>query len=263
MKNNFGHTLPYSDIHTHIGQFKQTYYDYHNVFSALRNNGICRTTFAYLTPLFTETSAAIEFYKAMTEETIEAVAFAKKIGLKVNPLYWIDPMVLFGGITLESILNDLDYKGLVVHPFLNDWNPSDEKRANLLTQIFEFAEKKNYEIYFHTGCSERDNPLNFEKWFVEYPQVKVHLAHCKDPEPIIKLFSKCKNLVGDTAFCPQDSYEAICKAGFKDRMFFGTDFPISHWYQHCGEENFPADEQVLTESYRKTLKEYEEILSMK
>ena len=46
-------------------------------------------------------------------------------------------------------------------------------------------------------------------------------------------------------------------------MFFGTDFPISHWYQHYGEENFPADEQVLTESYRKTLKEYEEILSMK
>ena len=263
MKNNFGHTLPYSDIHTHIGQFKQTYYDYHNVFSALRNNGICRTTFAYLTPLFTETSAAIEFYNAMTQETKAALDFAKKIDLKVNPLYWIDPMVLFGGITLESILNDLDYKGLVVHPFLNDWNPSDEKRANLLTQIFEFAEKKNYEIYFHTGCSERDNPLNFEKWFLEYPQVKVHLAHCKDPEPIIKLFSKCKNLVGDTAFCPQDSYEAICKAGFKDRMFFGTDFPISHWYQHCGEENFPADEQVLTESYRKTLKEYEEILSMK
>ena len=160
-------------------------------------------------------------------------------------------------------MNDLDYKGLVVHPFLNDWNTADKKRADLLTKVFEFAKENNYELYFHTGFSPTDNPLNFEKWFVEYPQVKVHLAHCKNPEPIIELFSKCENLVGDTAFCPQDSYEAICKAGFKDRMFFGTDFPISHWYQHCGEENFPADEQVLTESYRKTLKEYEEILSMK
>ena len=169
------------DIHTHIGQFYQTKYDFHNIFMALKNNGITETTFAYLTPLFTESNPAIDFYNAMTQETKAALDFAKKIDLKVNPLYWIDPMVLFGGITLESIMNDLDYKGLVVHPFLNDWNPADEKRSNLLTQIFEFAEKKNNEIYFHTGCSPTDNPLNFEKWFVEYPQVKVHLAHCNDP----------------------------------------------------------------------------------
>ena len=116
-----------------------------------------------------------------------------------------------------------------------------------------FAEKENYEIYFHTGCSEKDNPLLFEKWFHDFPKVKVHLAHCKDPEPIIKLFSKYKNLVGDTAFCPQDSYEAICKAGFKDRMFFGTDFPISHWYEHYGEKDFPTDEKSLTESYKNTI----------
>ena len=90
-----------------------------------------------------------------------------------------------------------------------------------------------------------------------FPEVKVHLAHCKDPEPIIQLFSKYKNLVGDTAFCPQDSYEAICKAGFKDRMFFGTDFPISHWYEHHGEKDFPTDEKNLTESYKKTLNEYQ------
>lgn len=224
---------------------------------ALKNNGITETTFAYLTPLFTESKPAIDFYNAMTQETKAALDFAKKIDLKVNPLYWIDPMVLFGGITLESILNDLDYKGLVVHPFLNDWNPADKKRADILTKVFEFAEKKNYEIYFHTGCSERDNPLLFEKWFAAFPEVKVHLAHCKDPEPIIQLFSKYKNLVGDTAFCPQDSYEAICKAGFKDRMFFGTDFPISHWYKHHGEKDFPTDEKSLTESYKKTINEYQ------
>lgn len=184
------------DIHTHIGQFYQTKYDFHNIFKALKKNGVDETTFAYLTPLFIESAPAIDFYKAMTEETKEALSFAEEIGLKVNPLYWIDPMVLFGGITLESILKDLDYIGLVVHPFLNDWNPADEKHSNLLTQVFQIAKQNNYDIYFHTGCSPTDNPLNFEKWFVEYPEVKVHLAHCKDPKPIIHLFSKCKNLVG-------------------------------------------------------------------
>ena len=249
------------DIHTHIGQFYQTKYDFHNIFKALKNNGVDETTFAYLTPLFIESALAIDFYKTMTEETKEALSFGEEIGLKVNPLYWIDPMVLFGGFTLESILKDLDYKGLVVHPFLNDWNPADEKRSNLLTQVFQFAKQNNYDIYFHTGCSPTDNPLNFEKWFIEFPEVKVHLAHCKDPKPIIHLFSKCKNLVGDTAFCPEDSYKAICKAGFKNRMFFGTDFPISHWYQDCETENKSVDESSLTSSYRTTLKEYSFILS--
>lgn len=243
------------DIHTHIGKFYNTYYDYHDIFKALKNNGITEATFAYLTPLFTESSPAIEFYRTMTEETKKALQFAKEIGLKVNPLYWIDPMVLFGGITLESIVGDLEYKGLVVHPFLNDWNTADKKRAELLTLVFEFAKEKGFEIYFHTGCSPTDNPLLFEKWFEAFPEVKVHLAHCKDPRPIIQLFSKYKNVVGDTAFCPQDSYEEICDAGFKDRMFFGTDFPITHWYQINGEENARIDEQTLTESYAATLKE--------
>ena len=248
------------DIHTHIGQFYNTYYDFHSVFTALKNNGITETTFAYLTPLFTESNPAIDFYNAMTQETKDALEFAKKIGLKVNPLYWIDPMVLFGGIKLDSIMKDLDYKGLVVHPFLNDWNPADEKKSNLLTQVFEFANSNGYEIYFHTGCSEKDNPLQFEKWFHDFPEVKVHLAHCKDPEPIIQLFSKYENLVGDTAFCPEDSYKAICDAGFKDRMFFGTDFPISHWYQHLNEKDFSIDEIALTESYGRTLKMYNEFI---
>ncbi|MDD7697918.1 MAG: hypothetical protein PUJ61_00965, partial [Spirochaetia bacterium] len=57
------------DIHTHIGQFYQTKYDFHNIFMALKNNGITETTFAYLTPLFTDSAPAIEFYNAMTQET--------------------------------------------------------------------------------------------------------------------------------------------------------------------------------------------------
>lgn len=43
-------------------------------------------------------------------------------------------------------------------------------------------------------------------------------------------------------------------------MFFGTDFPITHWYQHHGEKDFPVDEKSLTESYEKTKKEYKNYL---
>ena len=82
------------------------------------------------------------------------------------------------------------------------------------------------------------------------------VAHCKDSAPIIELFSKYKNLYGDTAFCPKDSFDAICKAGFEDRMFYGTDFPVTHWYEHCGEKKISADLNSLTESYARTLKSF-------
>ena len=105
-KNNFICT----DIHTHIGQFEQTYYDYHDVFSALKNNGIVSTTFAYLTPLFTKSEPAIEFYKAVTEELKDALKYANQIGLEVNALYWIDPVVISGGISIESIMKEFNYQ---------------------------------------------------------------------------------------------------------------------------------------------------------
>ena len=35
------------------------------------------------------------------------------------------------------------------------------------------------------------------------------------------------------------------------------DFPISHWYEYHEEKVFPTDEKNLTESYKKTLNEYQ------
>ena len=35
------------------------------------------------------------------------------------------------------------------------------------------------------------------------------------------------------------------------------DFPISHWYEHHGEKDFPTDEKNLTKSYKKTLNKYQ------
>ncbi|MBQ2354940.1 MAG: amidohydrolase family protein, partial [Treponema sp.] len=119
----------------------------------------------------------------------------------------------------------------------------------LLTLIFEFAQKYKLPLFIHTGLSEADEPLQFEKWFCKFPDVKTHLAHCKDPDATISLFSKHPNLLGDTAFCPHDSYSKICKAGFKDRMLFGTDFPITHWYEQ--NKNADYDFNSLNKNYQR------------
>ncbi len=234
------------DWHVHIGPYFDEYYDFHDVFQILKNNGVTEAVVAYLTPKFDDEKNAIDFYHAVAEELKEARLFAQAIGLKVDFLYWADPLVL-KSIPLEDVFSEFDYQGIAVHPLLHAWTKA---YPNLLIHIFRFAQKNSLPIFIHTGVSEADEPIQFEKWFCDFQDVEVHLAHCKDSKPIIQLFSKYKKLFGDTAFCPKDSYDEICKAGFKERMFFGSDFPITHWYKHKNK-----DFVLLHQNYRSLLLE--------
>lgn len=201
-------------------------------------------TCAYLTPKFDTEKAAVQFYDTVLEEVKAANMFANELDLQVHFLAWLDPLVIKSGITPEKITNDFDYAGFALHPVLHDWTGSE---AALRDDVFHFCKNNAFPIFIHTGVSSNDNPLN--------PEVHVRLAHCKEPDPLITLFSKYKNLTGDTAFCPRDSYAAICKAGFQDRMYFGSDFPITHWYEKMHNTPETVSEAELTAHYKKLLEE--------
>lgn len=262
-----------TDYHVHIGQFKNAYYYADRVFSVLKKNGVDEAYFSSTTNcVFCKESAderfseherknapsASSLYEAIREEVKNALLSAKEIGIKAHALYWVVPDFHLAdlGITVKKVMEDIPYDGFKIHPFSQKWNFKDERILELAEEIFEYAEKYKKRILIHTGVSESDEPHQFEKWFSDFPNVKVCLAHCKDSAPIIELFSKYKNLYGDTAFCPKDSFDAICKAGFEDRMFYGTDFPVTHWYEHCGEKKISDDLNSLTESYARTLKSF-------
>ena len=238
-----------TDYHTHIGQYYDSYYDFRDVFKVLKDNGIDENICAYFTPKFDKKEDSIAFCHAVEEELFEAGKFAGRIGLKTRFLYWADPLVL-EELPLETIFSKFSYFGIAMHPFLHNWTT---QYSNLVTEIFLFSDKHELPIFIHTGASALDQPMQFEQWFADFPNVQVHLAHCKEAEIIIKLFSKYKNIFGDTAFCPTDSYNKICEAGFKNRMLFGSDFPITHWYEQKGNPNFTQNS--LHESYKQTLQE--------
>ncbi len=240
------------DHHTHIGHFYQTNYQHKSVLTALKKCNVSEITCAYLTPKFDTGKDAVQFYDTVPEEVKAANMFARKINVLVHFLAWLDPLVIKSGITPEKITNDFDYAGFALHPVLHDWTGSE---AALRDDVFHFCKNDSFPIFIHTGVSSNDNPLNFEPWFQKFPEVPVRLAHCKEPDPLITLFSKYKNLTGDTAFCPRDSYAAICKAGLQDRMYFGSDFPITHWYEKMHNTPETVSEAELTVHYKKLLEE--------
>lgn len=240
-----------TDSHVHIGQYYNNYYDFRDVFKVIKNNGINEIICAYFLPRFLEKEPAIEFYEAVVEELIEAEVFSQRIGLNVRFLYWCDPFVI-KEITLKKIFKKFHYYGIALHPKLHNW--TGELQDQLLN-IFEFCNEKKIPIYIHTGIEKIDEPMQFEPYISKFPKVEIHLAHCKDYSSIIKLFKKYPNLLGDTAFCPKQAYEEICKNGFKNRMLFGTDFPLTHWF-HKGEclDNEINFENLQTE-YQLAIKE--------
>ncbi|MBQ2528885.1 MAG: hypothetical protein II547_01390, partial [Treponema sp.] len=92
------------DWHVHIGQYFEAYYDFHDVFQVLKNNGIEEAVVAYLTPRFDDEKYALDFFHAVVDELKEANHFAQDIGLKTDFLHWADPLVL-KSIPLEKIFS--------------------------------------------------------------------------------------------------------------------------------------------------------------
>ncbi len=225
------------DAHVHIGQWKQKYFTAKNVFSTLIDSGKIGCNFMSTTsckPLhFENHKEIIDLYKKVKEEILNAIKTTLSINSNkhvfyANPYYWVVPLFHKNGITFEQVFDEVpEYKGLKIHPKAHNWNPEIKERENLLTKVFEFAQKKKLPIIFHTGSSESDDPILFEKWFKNYPTVKVTLAHCKNLKSIINLFDKYPQLNGDISFIPKENFDYLISNGYCDRLIYGSDFPIN------------------------------------
>lgn len=237
-----------TDWHVHFGQYNDnSCYSFLDVVESLKSNGVEDCWMAYLTPKFESLDPAKQSFFDIQNKIRECHQIP--VGITVHFLCWIDPLLVRSRfVSVEQYYSSNDYKGIAIHPF-HDWD--DET----LKQVFHFADRNSIPVFIHTGCSPNDNPMRFEFLFAAFPQVEVHLAHCKDATSIVYLFSKYQHLFGDVAFCPKDSYFSICDSGFKDRILFGTDFPITHWYQHFEEEHKSNSVEELAESYKQTLEE--------
>ena len=218
-----------ADYHVHCGQYYETYYQPSTIIKSLYKNGIKEAWISSTTSCIEWTNLEEKEYllKHIEEEITEAVFTAKKLGIELTPLYWVIPKRHFEGDKITMIMDNSLYKGFKIHPRIGDWNIANQ----LFEEICHYASNHNLPILIHTGTDNIDSPKRFETYFSKYKTVKFILAHCKDTKNIIKIFSNFNNVCGDTAFCPKESYEEIKLAGFKDRIQFGTDFPITHWFE--------------------------------
>lgn len=248
-----------TDHHLHIGQFNEVYYDPLEVFNVIESvSSLTGITEGH----YSSTSSCrddVELSK-IEEETKYAERFTSDV-LKIRPYLWFVPKYAEESISVKSALESFDYCGIKLHPFAQKWIFDNKKHRKALDDLFEIASIKqnDFSILIHCGFGKECRPSRFEEFFRNYPDANVILAHSNPACETLEMLKKYKNVKCDIACTKSDNIQIVLSSGFKDKVLFGTDFPITHWYEHYGEQNFPADEKSLTESYGRTLAQYKKI----
>ena len=251
----------YQDYHIHIGQYNNLYYYPLMILKILYKNGIKDVWVSSTTSCIKRNNNEEKqnLIHIIENEIKDVVDFGYKHKMNIVPLYWVLPQRYLDGESIKSIMDNSLYKGFKIHTYSEEWNEDNSYVDSLLNDVFDYANEHSLPVLIHTGEDSHVHPKRFEKYFSKYPSVKFVLAHCKKSEPIIDLFTKYKNVYGDIAFCPIESYKNISVAGFKNRMQIGSDFPITDWIKK-GCQKKDVTEFRLNKNYKKTLKEIRKLL---
>lgn len=247
-----------TDWHVHTGQWHEIYYEPRDVIRSLK---VCGTDEIYFSSTTSERyckeSLAVqgnadlkkslptvrELYEFIRNEITVALDSAKEVGLKANPLYWVIPEVHFAkAATIKEAMSDLPYEGFKIHPRGNVWDLSDAKTAALVEEVFSYAEKRGKMILIH--CDEDFLPTFFEPLIASHPKAIAQLAHCRPLKDTLYMLRTYPNVVCDTAFVDDETKKKIEEVGFTDRIRYGTDFPITHYFCVKPKSN-PTEENLV------------------
>jgi len=228
----------HKDSHVHIGWFKKKFYGFESVFEAILACGKINEI------VYSSTSSCVEDIKYdLVVKEIEVAQ--KKYSSVATPLFWFIPDYINQSIKIDVAMGELNYGGFKLHSWGNKWDfEKDTKQAEVLREIFSYADKKKLQILIHTGENGVDRPNRFERFFGEHKNAKIILAHCRPANETIEMMEKYENVFCDTSFAPYDSVEQVKNAGFGKRVIFGTDFPITHFY-YGAKKGISLEEQYV------------------
>lgn len=224
-----------TDYHVHIGQFNETYYEPSQIVEIALEQGVDN--------IWLSSTTACDHRVEYKEIAAEIESVCCEFGESVSPYLWYCPY--YGGkdLSVEKLMDDLPYKGIKIHPRAHSWDFSDTTILKTTHSIFSYVEDENVPILIHTGYDKLDEANKFSKFFRLYPQAKVILAHCRPIDQTLDFIDKYENVYCDTAFTDRKSRKEIRDCGYENKLLFGTDFPITHYFAKQSGINLTLEEQ--------------------
>jgi uncharacterized protein len=242
-----------TDNHVHFGQHEDVYYDPFEIMDIVMSAGMEAMSFS-------TTSSCIEnvLYTEIEKEITSFLSCISYSTETIQPFFWFIPDYINQKITIENALNFIPYKGIKIHPFVHNWNFDDSRHMETLHNLFDYADRHCLPVLIHTGHSKVDRADRFERFIKEYSKAKFILAHCRPLNKTIKMLSKYDNAYCDTAFVSEDEITKIFSAGFSYKVFLGSDFPITHFFNTKYPQPGMNPEISLREKYAEDISGWKE-----
>jgi predicted TIM-barrel fold metal-dependent hydrolase len=250
---------PFEDVHVHIGQYEDAYYEAEEVFDAVFSRP------EVISILYSSTTSCKEgVVYSEVEDEMDCAALCHPKDKSCSPLLWYKPEYIAQGVNpLKELENAKGrYGGIKLHPFADNWDfEHNHHHRDVLHCIFGSAGYAFDHIIIHTGESGRDSPGRFLPFFNDYPRAPVILAHGRPADITIKLLRRFEMVCCDTAFMSEESVRTICEAGLSASIYMGSDFPITHYFAKHGP--YGENPVLLAEQYARNvaqMKKYQTII---
>jgi len=244
-----------TDNHIHIGQFEDIYYDGLEVVETVMSCGMDGLAFSSTTSCVDDVR-----YLDVEREIQNFLKQARYDSEIVRPFFWYIPDYIDQGINIQSAFNAVPYKGIKIHPYINHWDFEEKRHMEILHNLFDYAARNSLPVLIHTGHSGIDSADRFERFFKEYKKVQCILAHCRPLDITVKMLKEYNNIFCDTAFVSKEDILHIINSGYREKIIFGTDFPITHYFKTKYPREGENSAITLIEQYKEDIFVFDEIL---
>lgn len=196
------------DIHTHVGKNQHVFATLEQLQAEMNKNKV-------------NLSACFVLGDEVKQDSL---TLAKKCGKFIFPFFRFDPK----NTTFEELEKCLPlFKGVKLHPRLEDFDPLDERFA----KMFEIIEKHKIPILIHTRKENNDNsdPDRLLTLVEKYKGINFIFGHFANAvESVIEKMKELPNLFLETSIVssPKIIEMAVKKCG-SEKILFGSDFPYS------------------------------------
>ena len=207
-----------TDHHTHIGQFYDLYTSPSELMREMDAVGV--EHFAS-----SSTSICEGDYGKVLAEMSEMLNIA---GNRVMPVLWVLPQMLSDGGLYRFLDSNIPWRMLKIHPQLHPLSWQCGSRN--LQKVIQLAKGLNLPLLIHSGEYAGCYPSLFERAICHNPSVTFILAHGRPLDETINLLQRYQNVLTDTAFMPIEHIAGLCQLNLSDRILWGTDIPIPHYY---------------------------------
>jgi len=240
------------DNHVHIGQFDNVYYEPLEVTEVVMSAGMEGMSFS--------STSSCKDNVQYSEIEKEIAAFLSRVSYTaetIQPFFWYNPDYINQNIAVEDAFTGIPYKGIKIHPYAQNWDFNDKRHMKTLHGLFDYASRNSLPVLIHTGNSGVDSADRFERFMSEYHNAKCILAHSRPLDVTIELLKKYGNVYCDTSFVPKADIRQIAFSGFKDKIIFGSDFPITHFFKNKYQNHPDGSPVSMEEQYAEDTADWE------